>query len=231
MAMVVAPITQDRGIAEIAQGVRIVVKHTFLDFVEDETNTHSTPLSHRVRPRSCPPMERLSFTTSKMDRKSTASTEADDTDDETVANGTFDLPLFGESDDDTEESVQTDNEAPMTAVQAPPGVWANPAMVAAQTFMPVCVTFVPVIQQPMWPQKSSRSARRRRARAVNRWYRHNMQNGADGEQQEEAAFGDDVDSEFDDDWQLPESNDIAESLEIDADSWPMPVDEQKAIKA
>jgi len=233
MAMVVAP-TQDRGIAELTQGVRMVVKHTFLDLVEDdEFNVH--PLI-RARPRSfSDPMLQFSATKCKMDLGSAASTDANDTDDdETVANGTFDLPLFGESDDDIEEVVQSDDEDSVTAIQAPPGVWAQPAL-ATQTFVPVCVTFVPVIQQPMWPQKSSRSARRRRARAVNRWYRYNTQTGADGEQQDEAAF-DDEDGDFDDDWQLPESDDVAESSEIDGDSWPVlvspcEVDEKQTIKA
>merc|ERR1712078_558526 len=101
-----------------------------------------------------------------------------------------------------------------TAVQAPPGVWAQAqaqAQPQTQNFVPVCVAFVPVMQQPVW-KKSSRSARRRRARAMNRWFRYNMQ-AAEGEQQ------DDLDAEFDDDWQLP--GDDAESPEIDADSWPM----------
>ena len=107
----------------------------------------------------------------------------------------------------------SDDEEPATPLQAPPGVFAQ---AQPQHFVPVCVAFVPVMQQPIW-KKSSRSARRRRARAMNRWFRFNMQ-GADGEVPE-GAF-DDFDGEFDDEWQLPESDD--ESLEIDAESWPMP---------
>merc|ERR1711908_189305 len=125
-----------------------------------------------------------------MERKSVASTQANDTDD--------DIELM------------SDDEEPTTSVQAPPGVWAQ---AQPQNFVPVCVAFVPVMQQPVW-KKSSRSARRRRARAMNRWFRYNMQT-AEGEQQD-----DDLDAEFDDEWQLP--SDDAESPEIDAESWPMP---------
>jgi len=123
----------------------------------------------------------------KLERKSVASTQANDTDDEP-------------------ELMSSDDEEPTTPVQAPPGVWAQ---AQPQNFMPFCVAFVPVMQQPVF-KKSSRSARRRRARAMNRWFRCNMQ----GELQE-----DDLDSEFDDEWQLP--TDDVESPEIDAESWPM----------
>merc|ERR1712054_632424 len=110
----------------------------------------------------------------------------------------------------------SDDEEPAAPVQAPPGVWAAQAQPQTQNFVPVCVAFVPVMQQPVF-KKSSRSARRRRARAMNRWFRYNMQAAA-GEQQE-GAF--DLDGEFDDEWQLPDSD--AESPEIDAaESWPMP---------
>merc|ERR1711908_135286 len=115
-----------------------------------------------------------------------------------------------DTDNDT-EMMLSDDEEPTTPVQAPPGVWA--AQTQAQNFVPVCVAFVPVMQQPVW-KKSSRSARRRRARAMNRGFRYNMQT-AEGEQQD-----DDLDAEFDDEWQLP--SDDAESPEIDAESWPMP---------
>merc|ERR1711908_148001 len=119
-----------------------------------------------------------------------------------------------DTDNDT-EMMLSDDEEPTTPVQAPPGVWA--AQTQAQNFVPVCVAFVPVMQQPVW-KKSSRSARRRRARAMNRWFRYNMQS-AEGEQQE-GAFDDELDAEFDDEWQLPEGED-AESPEMDAESWPM----------
>merc|ERR1719326_1912701 len=108
----------------------------------------------------------------------------------------------------------SDDEEPMTPPQAPPGVFAQAQ--PQQNFVPVCVAFVPVMQQPVW-KKSSRSARRRRARAMNRWFRYNMQT-AEGEQQE-GAFDDELDAEFDDEWQLPASD--AESPEMDAESWPM----------
>merc|ERR1711896_109442 len=111
----------------------------------------------------------------------------------------------------------SDDEESTTPVQAPPGVWAQQAQQQTANFVPVCVAFVPVMQQPVW-KKSSRSARRRRARAMNRWFRYNMQTG-EGEQQQEGAFDDDLDAEFDDEWQLPASD--AESPEMDAESWPM----------
>lgn len=212
MAMVVAPSTQERGIAEIAHDVRIVVKHTFLDLVEDD----EMPLRTRPRSFSDPNIQFVS-TKCDLERRSRASTEANDTD------------------DDIEQLMSSDDES-VPAIRAPPGVWnAGQPVVAAQTYVPVCVAFVPVIQQPIWPQKSSRSARRRRARAVNRWFRYNMQS-ADGEQQEEGACVDDIDGEFDDDWQSPEDDDMAESLELEGDSWPVQtlpceVDHKKTIKA
>jgi len=138
----------------------------------------------------------VQFDKCELERKSAASTQANDTDD-----------------DDT-ELMLSDDEEPTTSVQAPPGVWAQ---AQPQNFVPVCVAFVPVMQQPVW-KKSSRSARRRRARAMNRWFRYNMQS-AEGEQQE-GAFDDELDAEFDDEWQLPEGED-AESPEMDAESWPM----------
>jgi len=191
MAMVVASTAQDRGIAEIAHDVRMVVKHTFLEMVvEDDTDV--MPPAHRARGRSfSDPNIHFSHSKCEMDSspKSAASTEANDTD------------------DDIEQLSSSDDEESVTAIQAPPGVWAS---AAAQSYVPVCVAFVPIMQQPIWPQKSSRSARRRRARAVNRWYRHNMPAGEE-------------DGEFDDDWQSPESDDAVESLEIDGDSWPMPI--------
>jgi len=197
MAMVVASTAQDRGMAEIAHDVRMVVKHTFLELVvEDDIDV--MPPAHRARGRSfSDPNIQFSHSKCEMDSspKSAASTEANDTD------------------DDIEQLSSSDDEESVTAIQAPPGVWASagqPAMLAAQSYVPVCVAFVPIMQQPIWPQKSSRSARRRRARAVNRWYRHNMPAGEE-------------DGEFDDDWQSPESNDAVESLEIDGDSWPMPI--------
>ena len=113
-----------------------------------------------------------------LEQKSVASTQANDTDDDT-------------------ELMLSDDEEPTTLVQAPPGVWAQ-AQPQPQGFVPVCVAFVPVMQQPVW-NKSSRSARRRRARAMNRWFRYNMQ----GEQQEGEL---DLDDEFDDEWQLPDSD-------------------------
>merc|ERR1719247_1893595 len=102
----------------------------------------------------------------------------------------------------------------MTPPQAPPGVFAQ---AQPQSFVPVCVAFVPVMQQPVW-KKSSRSARRRRARAMNRWFRYNTQTG----EHSEAVFDGDIDDEFDDDWQVPDVEDLTESPEVDAESWPAP---------
>jgi hypothetical protein len=131
-----------------------------------------------------------------------------------------------DTDNDT-ELMLSDDEEPTTPVQAPPGVWAQAqAQVQPQNFVPVCVAFVPVMQQPVW-KKSSRSARRRRARAMNRWFRYNMQN-AEGEQQE-GAFHDDLDAEFDDEWQTPEHAD-AESPEMDAECWPMTNSPSKVVQ-
>jgi hypothetical protein len=196
MAMVVESSTQIRGCAEVAHDVCMVVKHTFLELVDDEFGIRST---QGARHRASSEPRKLSdhmvqFDKCEMERKSVASTQANDTDDDC-------------------ELMLSDDEEPTTPLQAPPGVFAQ---AQPQNFVPVCVAFVPVMQQPVW-KKSSRSARRRRARAMNRWFRYNMQTG-EGEQQE-GAF-DDLDAEFDDEWQLPESD--AESPEIDAaESWPM----------
>jgi hypothetical protein len=174
----------------------MVVKHTFLELVdEDELGVRSDA---RHRASSEPPRKfsdhMVQFDKCEMDGKSVVSTQANDTD--------YDRELM--MSDDEEPTT------PLQAPRAPPGVFAR---AQPQTFVPVCVAFVPVMQQPVW-KKSSRSARRRRARAMNRWFRSNMQ----GEQQD-GAFDDDLDAEFDSEWQLPESD--AESPEIDADGWPM----------
>jgi len=193
MAMVVESNNQVRGCAELAHDVRMVVKHTFLELVEDDEFGLRSVQGARHRSSSEPRKfsdHMVQF--DKLELKSAASTQANDTDDEP-------------------ELMMSDDEEPTTPVQAPPGVWAQAQQ---QNFMPVCVAFVPVMQQPVW-KKSSRSARRRRARAMNRWFRYNMQT-AEGEQQE-GAF--DSDAEFDDEWQLP--TDDVESPEIDAESWPM----------
>jgi len=197
MAMVVeSNNNQVRGCAEFAHDVRMVVKHTFLELVEDDE--FGVRSSQNARHRSSSEPRKFSehmVQFDKLERKSVASTQANDTDDEP-------------------ELMSSDDEEPTTPVQAPPGVWAQAQQ--PQGFIPVCVAFVPVMQQPVW-KKSSRSARRRRARAMNRWFRYNMQN-AEGEQQE-GAFEDDLDDEFDDEWQLPA--DDAESPELDTESWPM----------
>jgi hypothetical protein len=168
----------------------MVVKHTFLELVEeDEFGVRS---AQNARHRSSSEPRKFSDHVVKFDKcASVVSTQANDTD------------------DDMELMLSDDEEQP-TPLQAPPGVFAQ---AQTQNFVPVCVAFVPVMQQPVW-KKSSRSARRRRARAMNRWFRYNTQ----GEQQE-GAFAEDFDAEFDDEWQLPESD--AESPEIDAESWPM----------
>merc|ERR1719454_2354992 len=160
----------------------MVVKHTFLELVVDDEFGVRSMQNARHRSSSEPrtPMHTVQFDKCELERKSAASTQANDTDD-----------------DDT-ELMLSDDEEPTTSVQAPPGVWAQ---AQPQNFVPVCVAFVPVMQQPVW-KKSSRSARRRRARAMNRWFRYNMQT-ADGEQQQEGACNDALDAEFDDEWQLP----------------------------
>jgi len=189
MAMVVESNTQVRGCAEIAHDVRMVVKHTFLELVtDDEFGVRSQNARHRS---SSEPRKFSDHVVQFGKCASEGSTQANDTDDEP-------------------ELMLSDDEEPTTPLQAPPGVFAQ---AQTQNFVPVCVAFVPVMQQPVW-KKSSRSARRRRARAMNRWFRYNMQ----GEQQE-GACADDLDAEFDDEWQLPESD--AESPELDAESWPM----------
>merc|ERR1712070_1141859 len=188
MAMVVESNTQVRGCAEVAHDVRMVVKHTFLELVtDDEFGVRSQNARHRS---SSEPRKFSDHVVQFEKCTSVASTQANDTDDEP-------------------ELMVSDDEEPTAPLQAPPGVFAQ---VQTQNFVPVCVAFVPVMQQPVW-KKSSRSARRRRARAMNRWFRYNMQTG---EQEGEL----DLDGEFDDEWQLPESD--AESPEIDAaESWPM----------
>jgi len=193
MAMVVESSTQVRGCAEIAHGARMVVKHTFLELVEDDDFSVRSAQGARRRSSSEPRTlsDMVHFDKCEMERKSVASTQANDTDD--------DIELM------------SDDDEPTTPLQAPPGVFAQ---AQPQAFVPVCVAFVPVMQQPVW-KKSSRSARRRRARAMNRWFRYNMQNG----EQQEGACPDDLDAEFDDEWQLPESD--AESPEMDGDCWPV----------
>jgi len=201
MAMAVESSTQFRGCAEHSHEVRMVVKHTFLELVEgDEFDSYPV---QNARQRSSSEPRKLSnhvvhSDTYEMEQKSVASTRANDTDDDT-------------------EWAWSDHEEQTIAVQAPPGVWAQ-AQPQHFDFVPVCVAVVPVMQQPVW-KKSSRSTRRRRARAVNRWFRHNMQNAADGEH-EEGAFENNLDAEFDDVWQFP--MDDTESPEVDAESWPMP---------
>lgn len=193
MAMVVESSTQVRGCAELAHDVRMVVKHTFLELVsDDEFGVRSQTARHRASSEPRKLSDYVMQFDKCLEQKSVASTQANDTDDDT-------------------EMMLSDDEEPMTPPQAPPGVFAQAQ--PQQNFVPVCVAFVPVMQQPVW-KKSSRSARRRRARAMNRWFRYNMQAG---EQQEGEL---DMDGEFDDEWQLPESD--AESPEIDAaESWPM----------
>ena len=203
MAVVVEATTQVQGIAEVAHAVKMVVKHTFLELVEADKDVRCAQ-GARLRASSEPRKLGGHMEFGKCD--SSASTRATDTDDDTVP---------------------SDNEQASVPVQAPPGVWAKQPTAGAQ-LVPVCVAFVPVVQQPVW-KKSSRSARRRRARAMNRWFRYNMQNG---EQEDDAL----EDAEFDDDWQVPEGGDMG-SPEIDAECWPMPnlpcevQDKKKAIKA
>jgi len=173
-----------------SSNLRMVVKHTFLELVVDDEFGLRSVQNARQRASSEP--RKLRDNTEEFDKcDSVASTRANDTESEA-------------------ELVWSDEEEPAAPVSAPPGVWAH-AQQPQQTFVPVCVAFVPVLQQPVW-KKSSRSARRRRARAMNRWFRFNQQ-AAEGEQQ------DDLDAEFDDEWQLP--SDDAESPEMDAESWPM----------
>jgi hypothetical protein len=188
---------QLKGCAELAHDVRMVVKHTFLELVEDDEFGVRSVQNARHRSSSEPRKfsdHMVQLDKCDLEHKSAASTQANDTDDDA-------------------ELMLSDDEEPRPVVQAPPGVWAQAqAQPQQQNFMPVCVAFVPVMQQPVW-KKSSRSARRRRARAMNRWFRYNMQDAAEGEEQ------DDLDAEFDDEWQLP--SDDAESPELDAESWPM----------
>jgi len=182
MAMVVESTNQFRGCAELAHDVRMVVKHTFLELIEDDEFGLRT---QGARHRSA--SEPRKFSDHKVQFDSEVSTQANDTDDEP-------------------ELMLSEDDEPTTPVQAPPGVWAQAQ--AQPQFVPMCVAFVPVMQQPVW-KKSSRSARRRRARAMNRWFRYNMQN----------AEGEEEDAEFDDEWQL--TSDDAESPEMDAESWPV----------
>merc|ERR1712070_509441 len=107
---------------------------------------------------------------------STASTQATDT-------------------DDGIEVVLSDDDEQPTPVQAPSAVWVQP--LAGASFVPVCVAFVPVVQQPVL-KKLSRSARRRQSRATNRRFWASLQNG----KQNEVALDYDVDAEFDDRWQV-----------------------------
>jgi hypothetical protein len=164
-----------------------------------------------------------------MERTSAASTQANDSDNDTElipselwADQSDGLCEF--IDDEEPELILIDDEEPeliLSDDEEPELILIDdeePATPLRTLFVPVCVAFVPVIQQPVQKQ-SSRSARRRRQRAMNRWFRHNMQDAAEGEQQE-GALDDDLDAEFSDELQLPESD--AESPEIDAaESWPI----------
>lgn len=195
-----------------ARDARMVVRHTFLEYVEDDEMNACHAQGARFRSSSEPRKfggRKTDIETPfvwadcecEQEWESSASTRATDTDDDT--------------------QMASDEEKPKAPVQAPPGVWAQPIAAGAQ-FVPVCIAFVPLVQLPVF-QKSSRSARRRRARATNRWFR-----------QQEGALEDGA--EFDDDWQMPESDDVAESPEVDAESWPMPklpfeIQDKKAMKA
>lgn len=173
-----------------ADSVCVVAKNTFLDLLENDDM--DAGLSGAVMRRG------RSFTDTfveygvaksdleKFDCESTLSTSANDTSDESVADWNDD---FSGSDDDV--SAHSNKIAP------PPGCWTGaPHGAPAQTIptvclaAPICVALVPVTvtEAPVW-QKSSRSARRRRARALNRWYRsigQNCNDQIDGELEHDA---------------------------------------------
>jgi len=189
--------------AAVSSCINVTVKNTFLvaqeiDDMDDFENLY------RTRSRSYSDSE-IEYCGSqkgkcKMDWDSSASTNAEDTDEEPA------------------ETILSDDDLPScVAIQPPPGNWAP--QVQQSQFAPVCVAVIPfvVVNQPVWPQKSSRSARRRRARAMNRWYRHNA---VGSEEQQLPEINDDCTEEFDCEFQFSD-DDVPSSLNLDeAESWP-----------
>jgi hypothetical protein len=186
--------------AAIGSRMNVIVKNTFLvaqeiDDMDDSCRTRSRSYSDSEieycgsRKGKC-----------KMDWDSAASTNADDSDEEPT------------------DTIHSDDDiSSCLAIQPPPGNWTP--QVQQSQFAPLCVAVIPfvVVSQPVWPQKSSRSARRRRARAMNRWYRCNAMASEDHQL---PAIDDDCADEFDCEFQFSE-DDIPASLDLDeAESWP-----------
>jgi hypothetical protein len=191
--------------AAVGSRVSVTVKNTFLVAEEiDDFEDDSCVSRGRSRSYSDSEIEYSGFQKGKceMGWDSSASTSAYETDEEPVET----IP----SDDDDELPSGK-------AIQPPPGNWVPP--VQQTQFTPVCVAVVPfvVVNQPVWPQKSSRSARRRRARAMNRWYRYNAMAS---EEHQLPENDDDCADDFDCEFQFSE-DDVSASLNLDeADCWP-----------
>jgi hypothetical protein len=124
---------------------------------------------------------------------------------------------IADTDEEACESVHSDADAASgTAIQPPPGNWASAPIQPppGNRFVPLCLAVIPVVvvnQQPVRPQKPSRSARRRRARAASKWYRYNAQL---------AELEDDRMGEFECEFQCSE-DEASVALQLDeVDSWP-----------
>lgn len=116
---------------------------------------------------------------------------------------------------DDEAVVLSDDEEAPNPIQAQSSVWVQ--RLAGARLVPVCVAFVPAVQQVV-AKKSSRSARRRRARAMNRWF---SRQGMQKSKQNEAALDNGLEAEFDDNWQVDEIEDMLDCSEDEAESWPV----------
>lgn len=189
------------GMAAIASShANLVVKNTFLEAQGfDDFDSCRTPARSRCYSDSGVAYFYHSKNDCKFNLDSNASTIAD-------------------SDEEAIESVHSDADAPSgTPIQPPPGNWASAPMQPppGHRFAPLCVTVIPVVmvnQQSVKPQKPSRSARRRRARAASKWYRYNAQL---------AELEDDRVGEFECEF-LCSEDDASVALQLDeADSWPV----------
>jgi hypothetical protein len=186
--------------AVVSSHANLVVKNTFLeaqDF-DDFDSCRSRPTRSRFYSDSGVEYFCHSQNLCKLNWDSNASTIAD-------------------TDEEAGESVHSDADAASgAAIQPPPGNWASAPIQPppGNRFAPLCLTVIPVVvvnQQPVRPQKPSRSARRRRARAASKWYRYNAQL---------AEFEDDRMGEFECEFQCSE-DEASVALQMDeVDSWP-----------
>lgn len=186
--------------AVVSSHTNLVVKNTFLEAQEfdDFDSCRSRPTRSRFYSDSGVEYFYHSKHECKLNWDSNASTIAD-------------------TDEEAGESFHSDADAASgTAIQPPPGNWTSAPIQPppGNRFVPLCLAVIPVVvvnQQPVRPQKPSRSARRRRARTASKWYRHNAQL---------AELDDDRMGEFECEFQCSEDN-ASVALQLDeGDSWP-----------